>query len=372
MNKTFCKFPFNGFQINTKGVRLCCRNPIFIKKTPSEFWNGQTIRSVRKSMKKGDLVSGCDKCYKQEHQNSISLRNHYNAKFKDLDGDEKFPSVLDLDFSNLCNLKCVMCDENSSSQWAKENNPSVVKNGVLSISKKQIDDLCTISTQLKHINVQGGEPSIIPEYNYYFEYLIRNDIAKNVEIDCITNLTNINNKFFDQLKKFKKVNLNISVDAYGNANNYIRYPSNFLQIEKNIKKLITSNFQINLQIAIQTLSMFNFYDFLNWIAKLNEEFKNKNRKLGLNMFRVLNPSIFDVFHAPVELKEYFISQIEKFKTKNKVNFDLKFNLELNNIKNNILLHENCLLDELKSFISINDKKRNINIIDFIPNFINFC
>ena len=370
MNKTYCAFPFNGFQINARGMRLCCGSKKFLDTTPTEFWSGDYINSVRKDMKNNVNIVDCQNCYDAEIKKSLSLRNHYNSKFKNIYTDTS-PTTIDLDFSNLCNLKCIMCSSSRSSQWAKEDNPSVKNNGVWAIDKNKIDNLCKISDKLEHITIQGGEPSLIPEYSYYFEYLINNSIAKNIDLDCISNLTNINNKFFSQLQYFKKVNINVSLDAYGTHNNYIRYPSDFLQIEKNIYKLIDTNMQINLQISLQTLSMFNFYEYLLWINDLENAFSNKNKRLGTNISKVFSPNIFNVYNAPLKLKEHFVNSLEKFYDKFSPNFDLKFNLEIQRTKNSLFDTTNTNSKELLEFINKNDLKRNIKITDYIPNFYDY-
>jgi len=210
---------------------------------------------------------------------------------------------------------------------------------------------------------------LIPEYNYYFDYLVEKDIAKNIELDCITNLTNINNKFFSQLSNFKKVNINVSMDAYGRHNDYIRYPSNFSQIEKNLRKIIQLDMQVNLQISLQTLSMFNFYDYLVWMHELNNQFLNK--KVGFNIYKVISPNIFNLYNAPLKLKEHFVNDIEKFYTSFNPKFDLKFNLEIQKTKKHLFDNTDVLSEQLLSFIDKNDNKRNIKIINYIPNFYEY-
>ena len=367
MNKSFCRFPFNGFQVTSRGLRLCCLSGNLHQTTPETFWSGEYLQDVRKNMESGTMLKDCVKCYHAEEQNSLSLRNHYNSIISTT-ADNDYPTVIDLDLSNFCNLKCVMCNENRSSQWAKENNPNVPNNGVKSIDIKQIDNLCKISKNLTNITIQGGEPSIIPEYNYYFDYLIDAGLCENIEIDCISNLTNINNKFFSQLKKFSKVNINVSLDAFGTNNDYIRFPSNFEQIEKNIKHFVDSKMQINLQISLQTLSMFNFYDFLKWIHRINLLFQKHNKKLGVHLSRVFSPIIFNIAYAPLSLKKHFVTDVKKFLEEFSPKFDLKFNLEIQRLIKHIFDEEKELVNELKNFVIKNDTVRSINIKDYISNF----
>ena len=212
---------------------MCCDSTKFYKNKSSDFWTGSYIKEVREKMSAGINLSECNNCYKTEKNNALSLRQHYNSIFKEYNTEE-LPNVADLDFSNLCNLKCIMCNADRSSQWAKDINKNKETNGVLSISKDKIDNLYGISKNLKHLTIQGGEPSLIPEYLYYFDLLKKDGIISNITLDCITNLTNINNRFYEILNNFKKVNINVSIDSYDLSNDYIRYPSKFGKIEENI------------------------------------------------------------------------------------------------------------------------------------------
>ena len=146
-------------------------------------------------MKNGLKSHDCQKCYVQEEANIHSQRKTYDTQWKD-HPEADLPSAMDLDLSNFCNLKCIMCSADRSSQWA---------GSVSSVTKEQLDDLCSISSNIKQLAIQGGEPSIMPEFVYYFEYLEKIGIIGDIEVDCISNITNVNNKFYELLAKFKNV-----------------------------------------------------------------------------------------------------------------------------------------------------------------------
>ena len=198
--------PFVGFQATHRGNRLCCSAKKQITKNIKDFWNSDYLKNVRNKMLKGEKLDECSRCYDDESLGHISLRNHYNNRYKNFETKE-FPTAMDLDVSNFCNLKCIMCSSSRSSQWAKEEGINVQKNGLSTITQEDLDNLCSISSKVKHINIQGGEPSIMPEFEYYFTYLKDNNLIQNIEIDCISNLTNTNTKFYKLLKCFKKVNI---------------------------------------------------------------------------------------------------------------------------------------------------------------------
>ena len=120
MNKSYCKFPFVGFQATHRYNKLCC-----VAKEPNDklntkdFWNSKYLEQVRKKMLAGEQLDECIACDKNEANGTISLRNHYNARFKDWEQKET-PTAMDLDFSTLCNLRCRSCSGSFSSQWYKE------------------------------------------------------------------------------------------------------------------------------------------------------------------------------------------------------------------------------------------------------------
>ncbi len=365
-NKTFCKMPFIGFQASYRGFRLCCASDMSDIKTAKDFWDSDYREQVKKKMLDGQSVSACRNCYKSEALGQISMRNHYNSIYKDL-AIEETPTALDLDFSNLCNLKCIMCGPDRSSQWAKE----LGKNGSAPVSKKELDQLCKISHNVKHLTIQGGEPSIMPEFEYYFDYLKENNLIQNIDLDCISNLTNINNKFYKLLEDFKSVNINASVDSYHLANDYIRFPSKFKIIEQNLDSLANRKIQVNLQITVQVLSMFNFYDFLVWCKKMQTKYMSRDSILGLNISYVKNPRFLDIQYAPNRLKQKMISDIKHFRSTEKIK-DTKFNIELRNIEKVLTkTNDKHYADELRNYLDGLDKRRNIKVTNYIPDIYEY-
>ena len=367
-NKTYCKMPFVGFQLAHGGCRLCCgASGMDRYKLGKEFWSGPYLQEVREKMEKGETVSSCQKCYNDEALGKISLRNHYNARYKNLEQAET-PTALDLDFGNLCNLQCIMCGPDRSSQWSKE----LGNKEILTTSKDKLDDICELSHNLKHLTVQGGEPSLMPELEYYFRYLKDKELIQNIEIDCISNLTNVNNKFYQLLEDFKSVDLNASIDAFGSVNDYIRYPSNFKKIEENLNELSERPLQVNLQITLQTLSMFNFYDFLVWVSDMHDNFKQKNKELGLNLSYVTNHQQLDIQNAPRKLKEKMQEDIKNFSKTRRIRNNLKFGLELKNLEKNLSRpQQHDCGEDLKSYINVLDKRRAIKVTNYIPDFYDY-
>tara|TARA_R110000782_G_scaffold74667_1_gene149087 strand:- start:36 stop:848 length:813 start_codon:yes stop_codon:yes gene_type:complete len=261
-----------------------------------------------------------------------------------------------------------MCGPDRSSQWSKE----LGNKEVLSISKEKLDSICKMSHNLRHLTIQGGEPSLMPEFEYYFGYLKDNNLIQDIEIDCISNLTNVNNKFYQLLEDFKTVDLNASIDSFGPANNYIRYPSDFEKIEENLIKLTDKNIQVNLQITLQTLCMFNFYDFLTWISNMQDKFKQNGKELGLNLSYVTGHQYLEIQNAPKKLKQKMLDDISKFTKTQKIRNNLKFALGLKNLEKILTTpQKHDYINELKSYINTIDTRRAIKVTNYIPEFYNY-
>lgn len=360
--------------VSNRGVGLCCNADVKYDMDPWQFWHSEQRQIVLQKQKENKKISDCAVCYKSEQQNLLSYRQRYNQKAYLDDSVKELPIMLDLDFSNFCNLKCVMCNPGRSSQWAKELGIHEDTNGVQTISDQTLYSTCRLSHALQKLVIQGGEPSIMPEFQKYFEYLIQHNLAKNIDLEVITNLTNVNNKFFDSLKNFKSVTLGVSIDAFGTANDYIRFPSNFDQITKNLKIVseMSGNISVEIFNAVQILSMLNYGQFLEWCHEVEKIFDAKNKKLKLVPLLVTSPKIYSILNAPLELREKFTKDIKQFKSENKdaLTGNSRMHTELSIFLKKLSASTPDLrcLRELEQQISTLDTTRNIDINDYITNF----
>ena len=90
---------------------------------------------------------------------------------------------------------------------------------------------------LKQVNFLGGEPLIIKEHTDFLKQCIKHGIAKNMVLFYTTNLTVLKDELFDVWSEFRHVYLGVSIDGYKEVDDYIRYPSRWDRIEKNIKQV---------------------------------------------------------------------------------------------------------------------------------------
>lgn len=333
--------------------------------SPKDFWSSEERKNTLDQMHNDKPVKGCDTCYHQEANNTSSSRTFYNSynhvPIKDL------PTILDLDFSNFCNLKCIMCNSERSSQWAKDEGQ-----GVSSLPRQYLDSLLEISDEVREITIQGGEPSIMEEFTTYFDQLRRKGIAKNVNLLIISNLTNLKQGFLNLLPYFKRVRLSVSIDAYGKSNDYIRWPSKFHAIEKNIGRILEVDTikEVNILNSLNILSMFNYGEFLTWAKDVEQKYKKTDRYFSLAAMKVLDPVHYNPFIAPVSLKKLYINDVKKFYQKSAFDISTKAKTEMMLLCKNLERSQpnKKHLNKLIKTVNKLDQERLIKIQDYIPNF----
>ena len=305
MNNSFCSLAWRGITTDPDGsLRPCCVSTDKILKndgsefnlghdTLEEIYHSDFYRNLRQKMLSGEKIDGCKTCYSNEEGGRESRRIINNNNFKDELLEEDIAiKYMDLRLGNLCNLKCRMCSPMNSSLIEDElSNKDLVLNKYYFKSKQtdknwfntdQFDK--NIDHHLKHLHtlyLTGGEPTLIKKNYDILQRLIDLDQHKSVTLIINTNMTNSNYKFYELIKDFKSVIIQMSVDAIGDYANYIRYPSQFDTIDRCVQDLLKLEGNIKL-VAGPVLQILN----LNTIVDVFEYFEN------IFLFVSINLSLF--------------------------------------------------------------------------------
>lgn len=296
VSETFCVLPFMHVATNAAGsFRVCCnstpsKNTILNEETGKAFkiyknnleemWNSPVYTEIRKQFINGERPEMCTRCFREEDSGIYSSRQRYNDKWltDDIKIAEEIPvdvRYVDLRLGNLCNLKCRMCNPWSSSKWiedwdsvvptAKLDPPDPLSEDSLAFMKEMSDwpewrdtrlNIQELAHTVEEIYLTGGEPTLANSQYKFLDYCIKHDLAAGIRLKYNTNLTNIPPKMVEYWKHFKKVQLNCSIDAIGDRDRYIRYPSNWQKVEENFDKLhAMSNVYIQLHCTVQALNV---------------------------------------------------------------------------------------------------------------------
>ena len=375
MSKTFCPLPWIHLASRPNGdVRLCCTanasgadsvdtkevglvtSKGFVtnlqRNTIEEVWNSDYMRSVRLKMLAGEVPASCTKCFEEESKGIVSKRQWETVVWKDrldLDSivaktqpDGSLPVEIpyfDLRLGNLCQLKCVMCSPHDSSSWIKDWKAQYPKYKSIELKRDQdwknifdytwykdgafLESLRSQASNIKELYFAGGEPLLIPEHYKILEFMVETGNAKNCVLRYNSNGLELPEKLFDLWNHFKQVKFNFSIDAVGDKNDYIRYPSQWANVVNNLYRLDTTpdNVIVNIACAVQLLNVMYVPDLVNW--KKSQKFKKINlppHGAGLvGTHLVYLPSYLNVRVLPKHLKKEVVRRIDSFCNENSNN-----------------------------------------------------
>ena len=380
MSKTFCPLPWIHLATRPNGdVRVCCtanasgagitdeKEAGLVKEdgvamnlrdhTIEEVFNSSHMRRTRLQMIKGEVPVSCKKCFAEEEKGITSKRQWETREWatrldlqklvKQTKEDGTVPvnvPYFDLRLGNLCQLKCIMCSPHDSSSWIKEwklqypqyKNEELVrdqgwneefdytwykKGSFIESMKGQVENI-------QELYFAGGEPLLIPEHYKILEFLVEEGFAKDVNLRYNSNGLELPDKLFELWQHFKEVRFNFSIDAYGQRNNYIRYPSQWEDVAKNLKRLdenTRDNTVINIACAVQLLNAGYIDELAEW--KMDQGFSKINPSMFgggiIGTHLVYLPSYLNVRVLPQKAKLWVKDKLETFIDRQK--FNLEFN-----------------------------------------------
>jgi hypothetical protein len=168
----------------------------------------------------------------------------------------------------------------------------------------------------------GGEPLMIKEHRRFLDEIIKRGYAKNISLRYNSNGIFVNEDIINVWKQFKQVRYAFSIDATFDRNYYIRYPSKWNDIEKNLRLMDDTPDHIHCAIAcaVQVFNIKHIVDFAKW--KLNQNYKKINKfKLDefetgggiINLHLLYIPTFLSARILPKEDKEIVKQQFLEFK-----------------------------------------------------------
>ena len=253
---TICAYPWNWFSFNVDyGVwRACPRSQYRWFQTEEEvddFFNTTTQQEIRSDLYNGTRNSNCVDCYTAEDKGGMSYRQVLKKDYAVDNASSvkvKSPKVLELKFSNLCNLKCVFCASVCSSLWEHEIGlpQQYIDNQKVSAEYMRKSLFKWLKENIRHVDsimYLGGEPALQPEF-YEIVDLLLNNTPEWVGQKELTFSTNTyypeayREKFETAIQKVldagHTVFPRISLDGIGNKQSYQRTNLRWDHFEKNM------------------------------------------------------------------------------------------------------------------------------------------
>jgi anaerobic magnesium-protoporphyrin IX monomethyl ester cyclase len=333
-NDAFCPIPWIHSSCNTHGYhRVCCiccyDSKSVFRKDDGTYYdvnedriprNHPILKSMRSSMIRNERHPLCEPCFERENSGFFSNRLINNVYYypevyekalelTNKDGTikpEDFPiQYYDIRMSNVCNSKCIMCNNASSTMWpggyfyrATLESPYI---------KEMIENIHTVN----RIYIAGGEPLIHKELWKLLKLIIDMGYSNNIDIHYNTNGTVMKKEFFDIWKNYNRVNLGFSIDGIGDVYEKIRCPSKWDKVVKNLKMFDELSYDNTFGVFTSTISKYNvlnIIDLFKWIIKQN--FKKIVKIPHFNI--LLMPKVMNIRLLPYDEKLHIKKEYEKF------------------------------------------------------------
>lgn len=231
-----CWAPFRSMYFGFRGnTSVCCFNKMHVIGTyPAqsirEIWFGAKADEIRQSLSKSDFSLGCQSCHEL-----ITAENYSGLPAKNFDplpiNSNRFPSKIDFELSNECNLECIMCrgEFSSAIRRNREKLPPIPS----AYDSAFVDQLEEFIPYLENSHFLGGEPFMIPIYIDIWERMIQ--LNPKIRISVQTNGTILTQRIKSLMEKIT-FEIAVSIDSIFEENyQLIRKNGNFNVLIENIR-----------------------------------------------------------------------------------------------------------------------------------------
>ena len=286
-------------------------DPAEIATNPAALHNTQHKKAQRKIMLQQQRPTECSYCWNMEDLGRLSDR-HYRSgepwaamdfeKIKNSTGDEEdvIPSYVEVNFNNVCNLKCSYCSPQFSSSWQQEverhgafptlvphNAPEHFSGHRRPIPARDhnpyVEAFWTwwpnLYPELKHFRMTGGEPLMDRNTYRVFDYVLDHP-KSDLHLAVTSNFSvepALSTKYFDYVKRLCNTDIEhfmqyVSLDSgVGSQAEYIRHGLNFDRLQNNVETYLQDipyRNSLTFIVTMNNLSVTGFLPLMQWILDL--------------------------------------------------------------------------------------------------------
>jgi hypothetical protein len=383
-----------------KGTSSSCHRtlqaPIPADKFES-FHNLPNKIDARNKMLRGEWPKGgCEYCEKIEVAGGMSDRQYQLDAGHDQDRTpvelflnptevEVVPTVLEIYFSNTCNMACLYCGSNFSSKWEEENKKfGMFKKGIVEFGwpdrwnpnyERMLADFWRYledKDRYKHIRyyqILGGEPFFQKEFDMsmdFWEAHPNPDLTFNI----ISNLKVAPKKFQHYIDRFgkmiesgalKRLQITGSIDAWGPQQEYVRWGLDLKEWTENFEYLLDKPWvQPCINSAISALTVKTVPELIRRMNAWNDRCTD-NRQIAYSFMTIqdtqrpwMDPAIFgaDVFD------DDFAAILAEMRNTNEAERSAREHME--GIRKQVVSakQNTKLINALKDYLNEMDRRRN--------------
>lgn len=288
------------------------------------LFNTPQLKETRRQMLNGERPSECDFCWRVEDssnsENTLSDRHMKSIEpwaiadhdeITNYTGDEDiYPSYLEVDFSNVCNMRCTYCGPEFSSKWVenlKQHGPiKLLENTPHETWAQGWQDLDKLNIKnrdynpyvdafwkwwpeaykhLRHYRITGGEPLMSRETFRSLDWFIEN---ANQELDFSINSNlcvpdKLWDRFIDKLVQLRdsgnvgRITIFTSVEGWGERAEYARTGLDFELFRQRYEQLVAlGGIRAVIMATYNIFSVTSFKQLLEWVLELKRKYNSND------------------------------------------------------------------------------------------------
>lgn len=316
-NKNFCAVPWNGFEVYPTGqIKTCSMGQTNLgnlhHQKIGEILDSDEIKRIKQNMLDNKPDPNCVLCHHRytEDNDFTYLRDHYNKllvkqEVNYLDTSEFKLNTIDLHWSNICNLRCVMCNGEQSSLIAKDEGfdmQPINNETIEEITDMVIDNQYNI----QELYLSGGEPFYIP----HNVKLLKRLSNKNIFMRINSNMQWLKtNAFLKELVNYNNVQLTMSADAMGDKFEYIRNGSKWQLFSENVEYIRQkTNFDLRLNTIFSVINADAICDLIDYFY-----FEQQIKDITINL--LYDPKELDPRNYPVTRKDKIVNRLSELRAR---------------------------------------------------------
>lgn len=228
-----CIAPFNNMYFTVEGnVAPCWLLVGHVDKWSSirsikDIWTGEAFTQYRNNLLNGIFEKDCRVCKQKIEADTWPLAMAYDGF-----SIKQYPTLMELELSNQCNLECVMCDGRLSSGIRKnrDNLPPLPQ----AYDDSFVEQLREFIPHLEELRFNGGEP--FAQKIVYDICMVVAELNPGLRINIATNGT-VYNKQVQKIMDRCNLHLNISIDSLEKENyDSIRINGDFDVLMENFQR----------------------------------------------------------------------------------------------------------------------------------------
>jgi len=328
--KYFCYEIYKNLAVWSNNGRLgynpCSFFNGYIKESDSidldAVWHGPEREKLKHCVETDTPISGCRPCYHAESNGLISRRQHvallYETYHNDTNIELDSPQGLDYSVGNLCNLKCVICGPNNSTQWIPDYqkiNPTI---NIDHLKYQKLNQLeITDSKSLKNIvNVHfhgGGEPLLSQNHVNLLEKIEQAKGLADVRVFYNTNGTvRVSESVLKLWEKCKLIELYFSIDDVGERFNYQRTGADWAKVLQNLQwytDKMPHNHMFNVNCVWSYLNLYYLDELVDWY---NSSFRFSRYGDPINLIFQKAAGEFEINHLPTHTKQLLLTKFNNY------------------------------------------------------------